>query len=230
MSLQRSASSKRRKMKSLYVFLVSVFCVLGFMQQGSLAFSISGSGLANGGSFVGEITYVDFSDELEVSLTNTSTGGNGGFLTAFAMGTDPGLTASTLSTAGSFENILSPINVAPFGMRYIGASATTKGKPSTWWQGGGKPGGLAPTDSATFTFTLAGDTSGLTEQDFQNEISSSPFFVARFRGFDDGNSDKAQAVIVNPEPATIALLGIGIAGLAVAEVSRRRKKKAADKS
>ena len=33
-----------------------------------------------------------------------------------------------------------------------------------------------------------------------------------------------------PEPATVALLGIGIVGLAGAEVKRRWKKKAVDKS
>ncbi len=43
----------------------------------------------------------------------------------------------------------------------------------------------------------------------------------------DSSGDEVTPV---PEPSTIALLGIGIAGLAYAEVRRRRKKKAVDNS
>ena len=40
------------------------------------------------------------------------------------------------------------------------------------------------------------------------------FFIARFRGFNDGGSNKITAIPHIPEPTTLLLLSIGIAGLA----------------
>ncbi len=69
----------------------------------------------------------------------------------------------------------------------------------------------------------------LTIERFQLVFNSNPFAEEilagswQLRGF----NPNPQLV---PEPATVALLGIGIVGIAGTEVRRRRKKKAVDNS
>ena len=73
-----------------------------------------------------------------------------------------------------------------------------------------------------FTFELTGtDLSNLIIQDFLDELSIRSatdklptFFIARFRGLIDGGSNKTPATSLIPEPVTLLLLSIGIAGLA----------------
>ena len=97
------------------------------------------------------------------------------------------------------------------------------------WDGGGKSSyGIAVNQTETFSFQLFGtDLSGLDEQSFFDQISvkkqgndfvefdGGEFFVARFRGFEDGGSDKVPDPPPSvPEPTTMLLVGTGFLGLA----------------
>jgi hypothetical protein len=166
--------------------------------------SASTSNLAN---FTGSLTYTDSiispatSATLQISLTNTTSVAQGGFLTGFVFN-NPGNSITGVSLSGTNTNFKllggttfnNTINGAPFGTFDIGAALGGK------FLGGGSPNGGIPVGGTdTFTFSLTG--TGLNTLDatsFQNELSNSPggggaqFFVARFRGL-VGGSDKVPA-------------------------------------
>jgi hypothetical protein len=186
---------------------------------------------------------------LTVTLKNTSPAANGGFITGFVFNNpDDAITGiSKVSFDPSeFEllNSSNAVSASPFGQFDFGAALGGA------FLGGGSPNdGIPVGETGTFVFKATGTGVGnLTFEDFVNELSvakekkkkdekkkvtddeeedtSLQFFAVRFKGFEDGKSDKvAGEPHATPEPASLTLMGLGAVGFAC--YSWRRKKAAA---
>ena len=199
--------------KLVVVGLVAITALASQARATSIGFC-SGQ-LENLGNCTKTVDFDAASNLLRITLANTSPAANGGFLTAdaFNLGAadtadiqvvsfagDPHFPAFTLNPAA--PSIGGDINVAPFGTREFVISAT-----SGAWLGGGNPsGGIPVGQSATFTLVLSAD---ITEASLfgLNE-------AIRFRGFENGGSDKTSTTLTAvPEPSTLLLLGAALVGM-----------------
>lgn len=162
---------------------------------------------------------------LTITLTNTSSAVNGGFVTAEAFNLAGNVQITGFTTTDTdfslFLAVSSPggaFNVQPFGQREFLISAQ-----GATFEGGGKPKGLAPGETVTFTLTLDSAT-GITE----SAVLASE--VLRFRGFTDGStdggSDKDQVTRV-PEPSSTVLLLISLSFVGLLASGWRRQLHAA---
>jgi len=150
---------------------------------------------------------------LTITLTNTSPAANGGFIVADAFDLPYGVSATLASTTNShFGTFLQgEVKTEPYEHRtdIISLGGTLK----TAFEGaGGSPnGGISVGQSATFVFNLVGGSVNETDV-FNSEL-------VRFKGFNDGKSDKTGVAITGhpptttPEPTTLLLVGPGLAGL-----------------
>ncbi len=180
-------------------------------------FGDTGNSTENLGNFEGFVQY-DFlggsSGLLTVSLTNTSDVDNGGKITGFLFNMDSADAVATLAsgTHPFTQCTGNGLNGQPFGNPFD-AGAALGGK----FEGGGSPNkGVAVGDTGLFTFNInASDASSLSALSFMTGAFDFNFLV-RFRGFEDGGSDKVPAA---PAPGALALMGA--AGL-VAGGRRRR--------
>jgi hypothetical protein len=171
------------------------------------------------GSFNGTIEYASFTPttgELTITLTNTSPVDNTGYITGFVFNIDA-QEAAALATLTDADYPFLGVNnesAQPFGSDFDGGAALNGN-----FLGGGNPHrGIAVGDTGTFTFDItASNAATLTASDFiggEGEID----FVVRFRGFENGGSDKVPGEIVPAPGAAVALLAL-LAG----RVSRRRR-------
>lgn len=165
--------------------------------------SVGNSTEQTGCTFTATIEYTfagGSSGTVVFSLTNDTPPSVGGYLTGFVFNIDSGdAGASGVLTAKTNANFLYTGNepAPPFGNFDAGAALGAD------WTGGGAPqGGIAigQTDSFTFAIT-ASDAGSLSASSFINGPNDFDF-VSRFRGLDNGGSDKVPV----PGPTGAAVL------------------------
>lgn len=166
------------------------------------------------GDFTGSITYAfDAFDSglLTIELTNTSPLANGGFLTGlvFDINSSDDDAMAVLTNSPNYPLFLDTgeESASPFGTFDAGAALGGD------WTGGGSPaGGIPVLGTGTFEFDVtASDAAMLTALSFISGTADINFAV-RFRGFEDGGSDKVPGQVV-PAPAALSLLaGFGLLG------------------
>ena len=150
---------------------------------------------------------------LTLIINNTSDEANGGWITGIIFNfatSDENATADLADATHPFDNAPG-LNGAPYGDPFMGGAALGGD-----WLGGGAPSlGIDVGESGTFNFDItATDAQFLTAGSFLQGSYDFNFLV-RFRGFENGGSDKVPAI---PAPGAIALLGLG----ALAHRKRRR--------
>ena len=172
--------------------------------------SSQGFGLEGNGAYTGVLNYVP--GTLIISLTNLNTSAIGGKITALAFNIDGNAAAVLSSATHPFVGLGNSVSASPFGTFEAGA-----GLGGSWLGGGSPNAGITRGSTGTFTFNITGaGAASLTAASF---VSSSPTtnFVVRFRGFNNGGSEKAPGFVV-PGPGALAAFGLLAVG------GRRRKR------
>jgi hypothetical protein len=230
-----TASTRMMRCLCIVVALLAVMVGGEIRAASMVSISSDGGNSTEGlGSFTGSISYAadnafSTSGLLTISLTNTSAAANGGYITGLLFnigGTDPNAAAAYQPSAGdAFSNCTgNGLSGQPFGNPFD-AGAALGGS----FLGGGSPlAGIGVGQTGSFSFLVSAlDAGSLNASDFLN---GGPFdfnFIVRFRGFEDGGSDKVPAMLTTPNvvplPMPLALGAVGLIAAMVGSYRLRRK-------
>jgi MYXO-CTERM domain-containing protein len=165
------------------------------------------------GAFVGTLNYTFLggtTGTLDVTLTNTTDASIGGYLTAFMFRPPPELGAFgcslTSSSVAAMTNIPAGSGGSPFPGSWIGGAGTG----GSWLAGGAPGGAIGVGQTGMFSFTITGANASMLSSDafVSGSLVSDPYaFIVRFRGMENGGSDKVPANEL-PAPGAIALLSL----------------------
>ena len=197
-------------MTSAALGALALTCATASASSLNIAGDISSSNGGTGSAFSATLDYVFGSGStgsLTIVMTNDSSASVGGFLTGFVFNIDSmdSGASATLST-GTDTDFLNTgnENASPFGTFDAGAALGAN------WSGGGSPSaGMGVGATETFVFTInASDASSLSSSHFHGGDGSG--FAVRFRGLNNGGSDKVLATVPTPGTSSIALLGLAL--------------------
>lgn len=176
------------------------------------------------GAFMGTLNYTYLggsSGQLDVTLTNTTDASIGGYITAFMFRPPPELGAFGCSLSSSDFAAMTDIPAGSSGSPFTGSWIGGAGTGGSWLAGGAPGGGIGIGQTGSFSFAISGANASLLSSDafVSGSLVSDPYaFIVRFRGMNDGGSDKVPANEL-PAPGAVALLAM--AGLGNGRARRR---------
>ncbi len=224
-----------------------------FVANSTAYFQASGVSTEGIGDFEGKIEVQNISSTsavIQVTITNISPAANGGFITGFAFNNPASTTNGNITNVTSFSQSYNPEGAPPANVMSLsgGSSDPSKnfnnnisGSPYGSFDigaavggdllGGGAPQpGIEVGQTGVFTFNVTGSYLNLLTAMGIITASSTDGtagMIVRFRGFDDGGSDKVisgqvSGAEVVPAPPAVVLAGIGLAGCLFGRSLRRK--------
>ena len=190
------------------------------------SFSVSFDGFADGTSINGLSADATFTLSsitstgyvFDYSLTNTTSGGLDSRVSSFAFDVDPTIVGASSTGAFSYAVLDSnyPNGIGTVDVCFKGGSSNSCA---------GNTGGVQTGDTGTGTLTLSFDAApdAITLSDFFNRYQSitGAGSVTSASGSGTISSSSSSGGTPVPEPGTLGILGLGLAGLAMARLRRR---------